>query len=239
MEEETHFRNGTTIEADSSLSLPPIHIYTYFIRLSGRAPPQPSPYNRSSTLLLSSILYPSFGGKASIIQAVGNCDRRILLESDTLACLLNKWWNNIFKTPIIRGRVSPSPYGGPVFIGPWSINAAKKEERSFIGVEGGRGGRATFARSIFTLQSNRTPPQCRIIAAIYTGPPNVLIITTSNARAWITPLLCTRHSWFPGIRPFWGSFFFPGFKFGRIYWVGHYFAFSRIYAFASIKLRCA
>lgn len=123
-----------------SLSLSPIHIYTYFIRLSSRAPPQPSPYNRSSTLLPSSILYPSFGGKASIIQAVGNCDRRILLESDTLACLLNKWWNNIFKTPIIRGRVSPSPYGGPVFIGPWSINAAKKEERSFIGVEGGEGG---------------------------------------------------------------------------------------------------
>lgn len=162
MEEET-FETGqqSNLTPPLSLSLSPqsyIHTHTVFhpfIRSSAAPTIAVQPILHPPLPPLP-ILYPSFGGKASIIQAVGNCDRRILLESDTLACLLNKWWNNIFKTPIIRGRVSPSPYGGPVFIGPWSINAAKKEERSFIGVVedwGEEEEEEGEPRSIFTLQS--------------------------------------------------------------------------------------
>lgn len=174
MEEET-FETGqqSNLTPPLSLSLSPqsyIHIHTVFhpfIRSSAAPTIAVQPILHPP---LPPLLYPSFGGKASIIQAVGNCDRRILLESDTLACLLNKWWNNIFKTPIIRGRVSPSPYGGPVFIGPWSINAAKKEERSFIGAEDwGRRRRRRASHVRFLLYNRaRTPPQYRIIAAIYT-----------------------------------------------------------------------
>lgn len=90
----------------------------------------------------------------------------------------------------------------------------------------GEGRRASHVRP-FDFYSTIEPPQCRIIAAIYTGPPNVLI-TTSNARAWITPLLCALPllvSWYPrlfkDVDPSSFFFFFFEGKFGRIYSINH------------------